>query len=235
MKFINSILVTTLLLIINVVSGQSQIPMVGSEEILDKLRLNKSINGIESVPYSNINGDPYIYKDFETGKLTVITGEKYDVNVRYDIYANQIHLKTDNVIYAIIHPEKVSLIEAGDLKLIYSDYKKSAGEGTTDGSSYFIVKADGKCKLLIKKNIRIQDAEPAKLYQEAKPAKFILMEDTYYLKSGDKSAVRIKSKNDILNVLSDKKEALDSFITSNKIGVKKIEDLDKIVSHYNSL
>jgi hypothetical protein len=218
-----------------VVSGQSQIPMVGSEEILDKLRLNKGINGIESVPYSNINGDPYIYKDFETGKLTVITGEKYDVNVRYDIYANQIHLKTDNVIYAIIHPEKVSLIEAGNLKIIYSDYKKSAEEGTTDGSSYFIVKADGKCKLLIKKNIRIQDAEPAKLYQEAKPAKFILTEDTYYLKPGDKSAVRIKSKNDILNLLSDKKEALDSFITSNKIGVKKIEDLEKIVSHYNGL
>ena len=89
--------------------------------------------------------------------------------------------------------------------------------------------------LLIKKNIRVQDAEPAKLYQEAKPPKFVATADTYYLKPEGKSAVRIKNKKDLLTVLADKSDALDSYISSNKLGVKEIEDLAKIVAYYNSL
>lgn len=213
----------------------AQIPIVGSEELLDKLRLNKGINGIETVPYSNIKGDPYYFKDFQKGKLIVNTGQKFDVNIRYDIYANEMHLNSNNEIYAIIHPEKVKLIEVDSIKFIYSDYVKSPDDKTPGGGSYFILRAEGKCKLLVKKNIRIQDAEPSKLYQDAKPAKFILTTDTYYLKTGDNTAVRIKSKNDLIFVLGDKKDALLSFISSEKLGIKNIEDLVKIVSYYNGL
>ena len=42
-----------------------QLPIVGSEDILDKMRLNKGINGIETIPYANIKGDPYYFKDFQ--------------------------------------------------------------------------------------------------------------------------------------------------------------------------
>ena len=212
-----------------------QLPIVGSEDILDKMRLNKGINVIETIPYANIKGDPYYFKDFQKGKLIVYSGQNYDVNIRFDIYANEMHLKTDNEIFAIIHPEKVKLIEVDSIKFIYSDYLKSTDDKTPGGSSYFIVKTDGKCKLLVKKNIRIQDAEPAKLYQEAKPAKFIFTSDTYYLKTGDNNAVRIKSKNDLISVLGDKKDALLNFIGSQKLGIKNIDDLLKIVSYYNGL
>ena len=145
------------------------------------------------------------------------------------------HLKNNNEIYAIIHPEKVKLIEVDNLKFIYSGYVQSSGEETSKENSYFVIRIDGRCKLLIKKNIRIQDAEPAKLYQEPKPARFILTNDTYYLKAGDSAAVRIKSKNDLLEVMSDKKDALTNFISSNKLGIKNIEDLSKIVSYFNGL
>lgn len=209
--------------------------VTGSQAILDKLRLNKGINGIETVSYTNIKGDPYIFKDFHDGKLVVITGEQFDVKIRYDIYANEMHLKNNNEIYAIIHPEKVKLIAVDNILFTYSDFVKSSDDKFTGSGSYFIVKTEGKCNLLIKKNIRIQDAEPAKLFQEPKPARFILTNDTYYLKAGDSPAVRIKSKNDLLEVMSDKKDALTNFISSNKLGIKNIEDLSKIVSYFNGL
>lgn len=220
-----------------VLTGQplfSQLPMVGSENLLDKLRLNKGINGIESVLYSSINGNPYIFKDFHKGKLILNTDEKLDTEIRYDMYADEIHLKDHDVLYALIHPEKVKKIEVDSLTFIYSAYVKSSGDESSEDSSYFIVIADGKCKLLVKKNIRIQDAEPPKLYVDAKPAKFISTKDTYYLKLSNKSAIRIRKEKELLSVLADKKEELSSFISSNKLEISDIKDLVKIITYYNS-
>jgi hypothetical protein len=145
------------------------------------------------------------------------------------------HLNDNNQIYAIIHPEKVKLIEVEDFKFIYSKYDKGVSDKTQRDGSYFILKVDGNCQLLIKRNIRIQDAEPPKLYQDAKPAKFINLADTYYIKSQDNSAIQIKSKNVLLSVMEPQKDKVISFINSEKLGVKKVEDLEKIISFYNSL
>jgi hypothetical protein len=39
----------------------------------------------------------------------------------------------------------------------------------------------------------------------------------------------------LLSVLGDQKDALSRFIVSNKLGIKDIGDMVKIVSYYNSL
>ena len=58
---------------------------------------------------------------FKKALWYVLHDQKFNVNVRYDMYADQMHLKDSvNMIYAIIHPEKVQLIEAGNYKFIYS-------------------------------------------------------------------------------------------------------------------
>lgn len=223
------------ILVLGCLPSFSQLPMVGSEQILDKLRLNKGIKGMNEVEYSSIQGDPFIFKNFTVGTLTAINDEKFKVEVRYDMFANEMHIKNKDEILAIIHPEKVKLIEANDLKFIYSQFVKSSGDDTSGDSSYFIMNVDGKCKLLVRKNMRIQDAEPAKLYQEAKPAKFIAKSDLYYLKMDDKSAVKIKNEKELLAVMADKSNELKAFIKTNHLSAGKLEDLNKIVTYYNSL
>jgi hypothetical protein len=234
MKKINRLLILSTIIVFCTFHAHSQVIVYGTESMLDKLRLNKSINGIEDVSYSSIVGDPYIFKDFHQGKITLTNGETYQLNLRYDIYGNQIHIKDKDQIYAIIHPEKVASIIIDTLRFIYCNYRRSPGEETSGEDSYFILKTDGKCKLLIKKNIRIQDAELPKLYQDAKPAKFIHTGDTYYLKPENKTAVRINNKKDLLNILADKKDEITAFINSNKLGVKEVDDLAKIISFYNN-
>jgi hypothetical protein len=223
------------LLVFCLESINAQIEIQGTEFMLNKLRLNKGLEGIPSNLYEDIQGDPFIFRDFQKGILYVQPEGKYNVNIRYDIYANQMHLKDSNMIYAIIHPDKVKLIEAGNYKFIYSVFVNSPDDIEPAHSSYFIIKTGGKCMLLIKKSIRVQDAEPPKLYQEAKPPKFVSKADTYFLKTDGGSAVRIKNKKELLTLLADKSDVIDSYIISNKLGVKDIEDLEKIVSYYNSL
>jgi len=223
-------------LTLSVFSANSQIIVPQSDDLLDKLRLNKSISGIRDVPYSEITGDPYMYGDFHSGEFFLSAGAKVNLDLRYDIYADQIHIRDKkNNIYALIHPDKLSLIVIDTVKFVYSPVQKSKNDKVSKEDSYFILKSDGKCKLLVKKNLRIQDAEPPKPYLNAKPAKFIQTEDTYYLKLQDKNAVRITSKKDILNVLSDKKTELSNYFKSEKPVTKSVDDLIKIVKYYNSL
>lgn len=207
----------------------------GSDVLMDKLRLNKSIKGIDNVLYSNIAGDPFLFKDFQQGKLHLKSGEAYNVLLRYDIYGNQIHMKDKDQIFGVLHPEKISEIVIDTLMFINSDYLNSPRSKSPKSESYFILMIDGRCTLLIKKNMRIQDAEPPKLYQEAKPAKFIPLKDSYYFKNEDKPAILISGKKDVLHVLNDKKQEMSMFIDKSKIKMNGIEDLVKIAEYYNSL
>ncbi len=235
MKFLRPFTVIAFLIALCYGAVMAQEPVTGTDKLLDKLRLNRGLAGKDNLFYDDVQGDPFIFKDFHEGTLYVLPDKEYKVNVRYDIYANQMHLKDSNQIYAIIHPEKVKLIEAGNYKFIYSAYVKSPGETDPVNSSYFIMKANGRCKLLVKRNIRIQDAELPKLYQDAKPAKFINTGDTFFLKLEGMSAVRIKNRKDLLAVLTDKSDAIARYISSNKLDVKVLDDLIKIVSYYNTL
>jgi hypothetical protein len=216
-------------------SINAQIEIEGTEFMLNKLRLNKGLEGIPSALYQDMQGDPFVFRNFQKGVMYVLPDLKYDVEIRYDIFADQMHMKDMDQIYAIVHPEKVKLIEAGSYKFIYSAYLNSPGNEETEQNSYFILMTEGKCMLLVKKNLRVQDAEPPTLYHEAKPAKFVITADTYFLKMEGRSAVKIKNKKELLSVMADKSEAIENYINSNKLGVKEVEDLVMIVSYYNSL
>jgi len=234
MKSANQFIVLVCLFVFCIETINAQVEVARTEMIVDKMRLNRSIDG-KDMSYGDIQGDPYIFKDFQKGILYVNSDEKAEVDIRYDIFADQMHLKDKDQIYAIIHPEKVKLIEAGSYKFIYSAYLKSPGDKEPEESSYFILRAEGKCMLLLKKNIRIQDPEPPKLYQEAKPAKFVFTSDSYFIKLESKTAVRIKNKKDLLTVLVDQSDAIDKYITANRLDIRDLNDLEKIVVYYNGL
>lgn len=235
MKTVKSVLLFFYVLLLTFSSIHSQNVVPNSEFMLDKLRLNKIMHGIEYETYTTTTGDPFIYRDFHEGELTLRNGETYWLEMRYDIYANQMHLRNNNEIYAINYPEKLASISIDMLQFLFCNYANSPGKENSGEGSYFIVKTDGKCKLLIRKNIRVQDAEPPKVLQETKPAKFVHLADTYYLKFDGNSAVKTGSKKDLIRQFGDKQNEVNSFIDENNMNVKNVEDLIRIVSFYNNL
>jgi hypothetical protein len=206
-----------------------------SEELLSRLRLNHTITGREEITYDQIEGDPFLYKDFALGAMVLTNGDKYPLNLRYDIFTGEVQFKVKEGTFRIANAEDISTILIDTLKFQYLGYLKAAGNSSSAERSWFILKTDGKCKLLIRKNLRLQAAELPKPYQEARPAKFIHQADTYYLKPAGGNAVRITGKKDILNILSDKSAEISKFINLNKLGAKDEDDLAKIISYYNSL
>jgi hypothetical protein len=214
---------------------QGQVYVERSEELLSKIRLSRNIAGIEKITYADIKGDPFLYKDFTEGKLILNTGEIFKLEMRYDIYANQIQFKDNNEIFELLNADKLTGIVIDTLVFRYCYFLKSPGDESSAEPSFFIVKTDGKCSLLIRKNIRLQPAVLPQAYKEAQPAEFIHTGDMYYLKLQDKGAVRVSNKKELLNILSDKKTEVGKYIDSNRLGVKNVNDLAKIVAYYNTL
>ena len=218
----------------SMLSAQSQTIVHGTQSMLDKLRLNNSIKGIQDMHYSEIDGNPYMYEDFVEGKVYMKNGDIFSASLRYDVNADQVQFKANDNIYVLINQEQIKKVEMGDKNFVYSDYLVSKGEKGPDGSGYFIVLADGKYKLLARKNMRIQDPTPSKGFLEPKPAKFIMQSDTYYIKSEDGKAVRVKSKADLVELFAGN-EDVSYFLETNKIKVNRLEDLIKVVNFCNSL
>ena len=214
----------------------SQIVVPGSDYLLAKLRLNESKDGIKFTPYNDIIGDPYIFKDFSSGNVVFKSGETYVADLRYDIYADLIQIKHNGNVFGISNTGSLSKIIIDTLTFLYDNIIIRPGAKKPSAEKYcFILKEEGKCLLLIHKNLRIQDVEPPKLYQDAKPAKFIHLKDSFYLKTENSNAIKVKNLKDIISVLSDKREELRQFIRLNNLRIKDLSDLDKIVSYYNSL
>jgi hypothetical protein len=122
------------------------------------------------------------------------------------------------------------------LRFIYAGYLKSAKDIRSVEKSWFILEKDGKFRLLIRKNLRLQAVTPPKPYQEAgSPAKFIHTRDTYYIQPEGGNAVKIDNKKSLLDLMPDKNSRLSSFIKENNLDVKQVDDLAKIITFYNSL
>lgn len=205
-------------------------------ELLNRLRLEHNMKSREAVSYEKIDGDPFLYQDFVPGNLLLKTGENIQLNFRFDIFKGEIQFGKKDEIYALINPESVSSVLIDTLRFIYTGYLKSPGDINSIENSWFILKKDGKCRLLIRKNLRLQAATPPKPYQEeGSPAKFIHTRDTYYVQPEGESAFKIDNKKDLLNNLPDKNGELSSFLKANNLDVKEVNDLAKIISFYNNL
>lgn len=235
MKMNSLNLILSSIFILSFSSANSQIFVPGSEELLAKLRLNESNEGIRHTQYTDIIGDPYLYKDFHPGEVIFKTGEKYKADIRYDIYSELIQIRYNDNVFGISQTGNISRIIVDTLTFIYNEISRPGKQSPLSKPFCFIVRIEGRCMLLIRKHLRIQDPEPPKLYQDAKPAKFIHLKELCYLKTENSNAVKIQKIKDLLSVCNDKQEELKQFIRTNRLDISKIEHLEKIVTFYNNL
>jgi hypothetical protein len=224
----------TIIIFLSVVfSLKSQYVVQGTEDLRMKIGIYKGANVIEPLMYSSVKGDPFIFKNFRDAVITTSDGI-FNLEVRYDMYADEMHFRDKEKIFSVEQKEKIQTIKTDSLTFIYSTSVKTQGKPDINGA-FFIVLAEGKCRLLVRKNCSLQDPEPAKLYQDAKPAEFIKHNDSFYVKKDDGAAVLVKGAADLNPIMEDQREAIMGFIKSKKTNFRKAEDLVKLIEFYNSL
>lgn len=204
------------------------------EDYINQLRLDRDREGMNKNMYKDVEGSPFLPREFSDGKIQVRDEGLYGGKLRYDMYANEIQYIANKNVYAVAYPEDIEFIEIKDLKFIYTPYFL-APSGSDLRESWFVVLMNGNCKLLTIKEVLLLDAEAEKPYIPAKPARFIQKKESYYIKKKNLPAVMISNRKSLIEILKDKETEVLRFIKKEKISHKNPEGLKKLIGYYNGL
>lgn len=196
-----------------------------------QLIIEEGINGVlietKSSPVLNeIEGSPYLEKDFQPGELVIEGKKALPVFLRYDVSSEIMEIKTshdDSHVYKLSPTLKGYYIING-AHFIF-DQISHAGKRY---SGYFILHHQSKnYSLLEKPIIDIKEAQKAKSgYEEDKPAQISIDSEFFVLKDGDVHDLKIKHRDVKKLFGSDKAKA---YLDENKI--RSLDDLIKFLRY----
>lgn len=209
-----------------------QIAAQSGNESINELYFQKNINAkyVINTGYEDMDGTPYLTKDFIDSKIFFTEGRVYQIPLRYNIFEQSMEYMEGSTIYAISNPETFKKIEMGKQIFVYFYNRKKPKK-----SSYFELLVNGKSLLLLRRETSYRDAVPAKAMEDAKPPRFFRRTDEYYIVDLNKVPFQIKNKKSFAGVYQDKKREIEKFIKKEKISPKKKKDLIQLVEYYNSL
>lgn len=188
---------------------------------------NRVISGSgKTIKYEDISGSPYQDKNFREAKIS----ENYqNAQVRYNSYKDEIEFKSNEEIMVLPKDSKFERVEIISPKQVIV-YRNIEGEP----GGYYYELVGGKNTLYKKVRTRFFDMQPASTpYGSDKPAYFNTVSPVYYIIANGESIKKPKNQKQIIDLLPDKKEVLNSFFKENKIKLDKEEDLKKLVTFLN--
>ncbi len=185
----------------------------------------------EGKEYLGDAGSMYLNDDWVEGKAFLRDQTILDpIKLRYNIYQGQMQFILNNDTMAFAKPDELNCLKFMGMTFIYTDYKSEEGVKR----DWFELVSDGPCKLLFRRIVTYH-LQGEKSITDEKDNSYIRC-CSYYVQNGDKPAkmIRLKNKN-IACVFSDKEDQIMNFIKTNKLNVKKKDDLVMVVKYYNSL
>ena len=203
--------------------------------LMDKFRFNKITEGTYSrnnLKLSDIQGSPYLDEEFIPGKITTGEGVIYtDIPLRYNGYSDELEFQKGVDSYIFDPKTIVKRAEFGGLVFGCMEYY----EGKKIQNGFFEILAVGKATLLVKYKVKYLEKEAVKAFAEPKPARFDTPVKDYYLAIDGTPANFISGKKGLLELFGAQKGEMESFISKNRLSIKKDDDLTQIVVYFNSL
>lgn len=179
-----------------------------------------------SLTYDEIVGSPYLTKNFNLAKVS----DNYEkVPVRYNSFKDEIEFQKDDKTMVLPNEPQFSRVEILSPKqtLVFLDT-------ADDMKGYFFELVNGKNALYKKVKTKFIDFVPAaNSYATDKPASFKTLDPIYYIKTEKGFIKKPKNQKEVIEQIPDKKEAIETFVKTNKIKFNREEDLIKFVTFLN--
>lgn len=189
-------------------------------------------------PTSFVNAfDEYegsIYESLRFINASVVNEKSgtYEVRLRYNIFTDAIEYKKGDELYNIVKRPSVHA-RIGEDYFYFCNFKTQRG---LKKNGYFILVELNENYRIYKKHI-LEFTEPGikrSTLDAITPGKIRSLTNYYIEEKGILMKLPL-DKKEILTVFQDKKEELQSYIKSEKIKLRKEEDLIRFVSKYSAL
>lgn len=223
-----SILVFVLLLISLLSGAGMEVQVSGSPDTLDNqvLYSGKLWRNI----YSRIKGDPFLFSDeFLSGTVTIGSKTFNKVDIKYDIYNDELIALSDNGFIIQVNKE---VIDAFSFRWQERDFifRKMVSDSLKNPDGFVNVLADGEVSLFVRYRKDITYLAVDNKYDQ-----FNQVHRIYVMKDGE--TVLVNSKKELLSLLNYRKQELRNFINSNKLKISRgnPDSFRVVVEYYNDL
>lgn len=189
---------------------------------------------VNNKKYANAEGSKYIFEEFKLAKIEGLEGSH---PIRLDPVDNIIQLKKEeNKILSLSkkYQYKINLLDGSGN---YETQQYINANGKIENTFFEKRYTSSQYSLFKKHRIKFQPAKPAKSsYEPEIPAKFIKLDDIYYLMNllnnpGHLVAIP-KKKKALLNFFGKKSGEVSRFIKMQKLKTDSEEDLIEIIDYY---
>ncbi|WP_397364760.1 hypothetical protein [Olleya sp. R77988] len=184
---------------------------------------------------TNIEGSKYINSEYQQANLS--THPNLLFNVRYNAFNDDIEIQgKENTSYALNKYSGTIIVSmlSGEN---YINTKYTDSKGNLSTGFFRFLSSSNDIFLLKKQTVIVKEKVEAKTtYHKSKPARYQRSNDEYYIKINDGTASKLPKKNkDFANLFPKEKESILKYIKTEKIKLKKEEDLIKIFKYIETL
>jgi len=199
---------------------------------------NDDFSGIPGIT-EGLEGNLLNHLEKLRGEYEAQINEFYKLNglFRYNLYAQEFEMVYNNDTFAIVAPFQVKSISISNMKFLHGLYVKRSGRRPYLGSAYFQVLSEGKCKLLLRHDVKIKGGGGPLTHSWAGGADaFVQYQQLYYQGSEGAEVVHLKKRRkSIRKIFADHSDEVEEFIRRGKINIKDNAGLARVFNYYNSL
>ncbi len=228
-----NILTIALVLALNFVTAQSAMQSLKkfTKDFVDNENKGTWVNNTVD---KRIKGTPYLFDTWVKDAKIYYGEDVYQIySFNYNLQFERFEAKySDNSVLAI-NPRGITKIVVDNMNFVRQldpEFKRN---------TYFesIVKFNGN-SLLRKYSISIKEGKVNPLtLQMMKPDQFVKNEKIYvcYEESNEMQEIKLKKSTVLALIDNENKEEVKAFVEKNRLRYKDVEDVHKILNHYNSL
>ncbi|WP_340063476.1 hypothetical protein [Ascidiimonas aurantiaca] len=186
--------------------------------------------------YSDVKatGSPFLEDDLFKPGVVLMKGKKQmDGEFRFNAYKGELEISKSETKYSVVLKRSYISVKIENTLYQLLPYKDIQGRVKV---AYFNPQNEGMVQLLFKPEIKLKRGRtPQTGYDRYVPPKYIDASN-YYIKVGDKPAVKTSLKRKkILKFLKDHEDKVSGFIKENSLNLRKKEDIVKVLNFYNEL
>jgi hypothetical protein len=187
--------------------------------------------------YDKIKGTPFYIDSFTHCFFTIGDGKTYKgIKMRLNLFSNELHFQGKDDVEFVADKGVVK-------KIVFLQVVKDSVEtsvfgcgyppiNNNSGITYYQELTAGKV-IILKSTIKVLQGRQS-LTSSPLDKEFV-DNHTYYVYRDGKIAKLYKGREYVLNMLSDKKEVMEQFLSNEKLKCNTTEDIQKAIAYYNQL
>jgi hypothetical protein len=186
---------------------------------------------------SDIAGTPFLREDWSLGSVTLQNNRRFDsVRIRLNLETGQVHFLDEKSQEIALYKGYIKMVRFYDIlpgTTGVSEFQTGFPPiDNQDENCFYQVISKGKISLL-KFMHKIVSGQKDQLSGEVRK-EYLGYEDYYVSKCREISRVK-KDRSVVLSLLADQQARIQSFIETNHLKLKSIEDIKLLIDYYNSL